>query len=611
MAGGLLVADVYDSDAFVQAAVVDGLNMPPAKGKEVRTTVALQRSGDEAPSVDHTHGDVSQMRASLSNFWLETRTASTIALEVTSASLRIDAGVRLGPYLVERRLGQSRSGNLYVARDASGALAVLRLLHPDSANAGARARLRREARALSGVDHPGVVRVCGVGEQDGILWIATNYVRGTDIARLLDERGPLSIDVALRHAIQAAEALVAAHDAGATHRDLKPSNMVLTLDERVVLVDFGIGPRGEADDLTTGVRNPLAGVTAYSAPEQIEHGLADERSDVWALGCVLYEMVVGAPPFGNAGHATATAILRDEPVFPAVVPPPIVHTVNACLRKNSFARIATSRELLALLRDAVEGSQSTSLHSGERISSYPSGRHAFPVSGIIPPPPRLPSVWLSTSRSSDATPTHPPSSRTRVAAVRGRVKGAAVRAGIAWFAETYGQSALARVVELASPELRAILRPKDPVFGLITSGWYETQRIGELIELIERVASPLDPANFGSAVGEAIARDNVGGVHRALFRLVATPSLLEANAQRVWRTYIDEGTFSVRLRGRASFDAKARGWSRHHPSVCRILRAMLESSLRAVGYTSLVLARRQCVGLGDPHCVFSGTWTVE
>jgi hypothetical protein len=450
-----------------------------------------------------------------------------------------------------------------------------------------------------------------MGEQDGVLWIATSYVRGTDLGRLLDERGPFTVEVALRHSIQAAEALIAAHGAGAVHRDLKPSNMVLTLDERLVLVDFGLGPRVETDDLSTGVRNSLVGITAYSAPEQIEHGLADERSDVWALGCVLYEMVVGAPPFGPAGPAAAAAILRDEPTFPSIVPPSIIPIVNACLRKNSFARVATSRELLVLLRDALDDWRTQSVSAGERISSYPATRHAFPASGIIPPPPRVPSVLLSTGHPSDAAHASPPSSRTRVAAVRGRVKGAAVRGGIAWVAEVYGPSALARVVELASPELRAILRPKDPVFGLIASGWYETQRIGELIELIERAASPVDPATFGSSVGDAIARDNVGGVHRALFRLVASPSSLESNAQRVWRTYVDEGTFSVRMRGRGAFDAKTRGWSRHHPSVCRILRAMLESSLRAVGYKSLVLARTQCVALGDPHCLFSGKWAVE
>ena len=163
---------------------------------------------------------------------------------------------------------------------------------------------------------------------------------------------------------------------------------------------------------------------------------------------------------------------------------------------------------------------------------------------------------------------------------------------------------------MASPELRAVLRPHLPVFGLIASGWYDTQIVGELVELIERVACPVDPIAFRSSVGDAIAHENVGGIHRALFRLVASPSLLEANSQRVWRTYVDEGTLSVRIQALGSFDARVRGWSRHHPSVCRTMRAMLESSLSGVGYTALVLERTQCVALGDTQCSFSGKWTV-
>jgi hypothetical protein len=341
--------------------------------------------------------------------------------------------------------------------------------------------------------------------------------------------------------------------------------------------------------------------------------LADERSDLWALGCVLYEIVVGAPPFGKGGAATAAAILRDEPAFPSHVPPAIVHLVNACMRKNSFARIATSRELLVLLRDALDDPRLEVASVTERTSARPSVRPSFAASGIIPRPPRLPSMpqISASSRSSSVPTSRPPSSSTRVAVARGRIKGAAIRAGISWFAEIYGNPGLARVVELASPELRALLRPGDPVFGLIASGWYQTQLVGELVELIERVASPLDPMSFGAQVGEAIAHDNVSGVHRALFRLVASPALLEANAQRVWRTYVDEGTLSVRVRGRGAFDARVRGWSRHHPSVCRTLRAMLESSLRTVGYTALVLARTQCVALGDSQCLFGGTWAAQ
>ncbi|MDP8999981.1 MAG: serine/threonine protein kinase [Myxococcota bacterium] len=529
---------------------------------------------------------------------------------MTFASNRIDVGVQIGPYLVERRLGQTVASTVYVVRDQGGGRVVLRVVKADVVTSILRTRLKREVRALASVKHPGIVHVHGVGEHAGLPWVATSYVHGTDLARVLDERGPLPLDVALRHAVQAAEALVVAHGAGVVHRDLMPRNLLLTSEGRIVLVDFGFSPRSPNDESSTGVRNPLAGASAYAAPEQLEHGLADERSDVWALGCVLYEMVVGVAPFGKGGSATVSAILRDEPPFPSHVAAGVVHIVNACVRKNSFARIATARELLAMLRDALDDSRVVPAIETERASVRPSVQPGFP-SGVIPPPPRLPSMSLPSGspRSNSAAPTsRPPSSDTRVAVARGRIKGTAVRAGIAWFASIHGDPGLTRVVDLASPELRAILSPKDPVFGLIASGWYETQLVGELVELIERVAAPTDPMAFGASVGDAIARDNVNGVHRALFRLVTSPVLLEANAQRVWRTYVDEGTLSVRIRTPSSFDARVRGWSHHHPSVCRTLRAMLESALREVGYAALVLARKQCVAVGDPQCVFGGTW---
>ena len=183
-----------------------------------------------------------------------------------------------------------------------------------------------------------------------------------------------------------------------------------------------------------------------------------------------------------------------------------------------------------------------------------------------------------------------------------------MRAGIAWFADTYGKLGLERVTELATPELRAVLNLRDPVFGLIASGWYDTLLIGELLEVIERVAAPADPAAFLGRLAGAIAEDNVGGVYRALFRLIASPPLLEANAQRVWRTYVDEGSMTVSIGRPGSFEARVRGWSRHHPAVCRMLRAMLESLLRAIGYTALVVERVQCVAHGDGCCAFEGNW---
>ena len=529
--------------------------------------------------------------------------------QVLNASLQIDTGVRVGHYLLERRLGKTRTGAAYLARHSGGQRAVVRLFEAGTVTGSALSRMKREARALASVCHRGVERIYGIGDHEGVLWIASELVGGTSLDHVLAERGPLCQKDALRHAIEAADALAAAHDAGVVHRQVEPSKILVTPDGRSVLVGFGIGPCDRASVAPNPGEKP-ASPSAYAAPEQIEHGLADERSDMWALGCVLYEMVVGVPPFGRGGSAAAASVLRDEPVFPTHLPPGIVHIVNACVRKNSFARIATPRELLVLLRDALElGSSEPAPYSDREPCTGDAGLSS---AATIPPPPRLPSMAFRTpsGRFSADAPSPPPSSATRMASARGRVKGAAIRAGVAWFAEAYGGAALARVADLASPELRAILRPQLPVFGLIASGWYDTQIVGELIELVERVASPGDPVAFRSSIGEAIAHENVGGIHRTLFRMVASPSLLEANAQRVWRTYVDEGSFTVHHRAEGKFDARVRGWSRHHPSVCRTMRAVLESSLAAVGYTDLVLERTQCVGLGDTQCTFGGTWTV-
>lgn len=498
----------------------------------------------------------------------------------------------MGPYVVERELAQGGMSVLYLAHDGASSRVVLKMLLPELLTSATRGRLMREARALAAVDHPGVVRVHGTGEHEGTPWIAMDYVRGIDLKRVLAERGALPADVALQYAVQATEALVAAHEAGVIHRDLKPSNLLLTPEGRVVLVDFGIAKRRnetrEGDVLTSA--REVIGTPAYLSPEQLEHGLADERSDVWSLGCVLYEMLVGVPPFGKGGSATVAAILRDEPEFPPRVPQGTVHVINACLRKSSFARVATARELLSMLRDAHTETRA------RRASVRPSA------------PPSVGSQRSAVARASSPVPSRGSSSVMRAAIGHGHIKGTAVRAGIVWFAENYGEPGLSRVAELATPELASMLRLNDPAFGLIASGWYDTHLVGELLALLERVASPADTVAFGAKVADAVARDNVGGVYRALFRLIASPPLLEANAQRVWRTYVDEGTLAVKMRGKGSFEARVRGWTRHHPEVCRILRQMIESLLRHIGYDGLVVERTQCVGQGDPMCVFDGNW---
>jgi serine/threonine protein kinase len=592
---------------------------------------------------------------------------------VTSASALIAPGTAVGPYVVERRLAQGGMSVLFLARDVDGVRIVLKMVPPGIATNSARVRLMREARALAVVDHPGVVRVRSTGEYEDMPWIAMDYVNGLDLKRIIAERGPMRAEAAIGYTIQAAEALVAAHRAGVVHRDLKPSNLLLTAEGRVVLVDFGIAKR-RADmrdgDVLTSAREVI-GTPAYLSPEQIEHGLADERSDVWALGCVLYEMVVGTPPFGRGGSATTAAILRDEPTFPPFVPSVVGDIVSACLRKSSFARIGSARDLLPLLRSAVEQPLAASAHDGDRrssssmrVSTRPSVRAGVPpMSAPAParqpsippprpvsiapsrqpsiPPPRQPSIppprqpSISPPRPSSIPPrpasipparpssvpppgpsasSRPPaapprsSGSIRVAPARGRIKGTAVRAGLLWFAESYGESLLARVPDRASPELRSLLRPGDPAFGIMASAWYETSLMGELLDLLDVIAAPEDSREFASRLAAAVARDNVNGVYRALFRLIASPPLLEANAQRVWGTYVDEGTLTVRILAPGAFEARVRGWSHHHATVCLMLRPFTEHLLRSIGYSACVVERTQCVDNGDGQCLFHGNW---
>jgi serine/threonine protein kinase len=558
--------------------------------------------------------------------------------------------------VIERPLSTMGTTARFVARGPDGDRVVVELFEPDTGTGAARARLVREIRALSSIDHRNLARVRSSGEQDGRIYYATEYVQGTDLARVLAERGTPSVDAAYGYVAQAADALAAAHGAGIVHRDMTPAKLRLARDGRFVVVGFGLGThRPDRRDAADG---PVAtAATPYVAPEQIEHDMADERSDVWALGCVLYELLAGFPPFGRGGVDTTEAILRDEPPWSERVTGPVVHVISACLRKSSFARVGSMRELLGLLRDASEGphppaaSGELPRSSSRRPSAGPSARPSAP-----PPapahtrrssPPRTPSaprfapiaarlgsrpparpatfppsapMTIAPPIPPSIVPSFPPSvppslpptswapSASRAPTALGRIKGTALRAGLAWYAGAYGPSVLARIGTMASPELHATLRLQDPEFGIMPSGWYDAAVAGELLDLLDRAATPSDSEIFLSKLAQAIAADNVSGVYKSLFRLVSSPAMLEAHAQRVWRTYIDEGNLSVRITGRGSFEAHVTGWSRHNATVCRFLRPLTEQILRAVGYTALVVERTACIEDGETSCAFDGIW---
>ena len=594
----------------------------------------------------------------------------------SSASVQVVSGTQVGPYVVERKLAHGGMSVLFLAHDTQLDRPVaLKMLAEEVATHATRARMLREARTLAAVDHAGIVRIYGAGEHEGKPWIAMELVRGTDLKRLLAERGVVTPARALRWILQATDALAAAHDVGVVHRDLKPSNLLLTHDDHVKVVDFGVAKRrieaASSGDVLTS-QGEVLGTPAYLSPEQLEHGLADERSDVWGLGCVLYELCTGSPPFGRTSSAATTAaILRDEPVV-APLTGTVVDVIQACLRKNSFGRVASMRELGALARDALEQSHpqaggastrpSERVPSAERVSRVPSARHSVAppapsgasqgrLSDLPPRPTERPPALRSSaaarrgrrsrrprsppppragerpsSRALDPPPRLPPSARRSaptatapsgvfrdgasgaVRVSRGRMKGTAIRTGLLWFSERYGTEAVAHMWERSSTELRALVRLDDPSFGIVASAWYETRLVGELLTMLEDAAGTDDHDAWASALAEAIAKDNVGGVYRSLFRLITTPAMLEANAQRVWRTYCDEGIFIVHAPRAGELHMEIRHWTHHHAHTCRVVGYAIQHVLRAVGYEALVVERTLCISQGDATCAFEGMY---
>jgi serine/threonine protein kinase len=228
----------------------------------------------------------------------------------------LSPGSTFGGYEVEDVVGLGGIGVLYRARQLRlDRQVALKLVEADAArDPVVRERLRREARAVAALDHPNVVPLYEAGEQDGTVYIVTRWVEGTELGTLIHDGGPLDPTVAARTAAQIADALEIAHEKGLIHRDVKPSNVILTPEGHVYLTDFGLAKRAETAAGLTGA-DQMLGTVDYVAPELIEGSEPDARSDIYSLGCVLYEMLVGEAPFADqrGGMAKMWAQVNAEP----------------------------------------------------------------------------------------------------------------------------------------------------------------------------------------------------------------------------------------------------------------------------------------------------------
>ena len=294
--------------------------------------------------------------------------------------MRLPTGTRLGNFEVIGGLGEGGMGEVYRARDTVLHREVaLKLVHPDFCHhPDSLARLRREARALASLNHPNVATLHGLEEFDGGCGLVMELVGGDTLAGILHRRS-LKLDEALRLAAQIAAALEAAHERGVVHRDLKPANIKVTADGNVKVLDFGLATRNDehpdADGSTlVTAAGAVLGTAPYMSPEQTRGEEVDRRADVWAFGCVLYEMLTGRLAFdGGSRSDIVVAILEREPdwsLLPASTPLSVRRLLRRCLQKDRQRRFRDIGDARLELEDAI---------AGERPSDAPGSVIAAPV----------------------------------------------------------------------------------------------------------------------------------------------------------------------------------------------------------------------------------------
>src|SRR6266478_3418371 len=291
--------------------------------------------------------------------------------------MALTPGIKLGPYEIIAPLGAGGMGEVYRARDTrlDRDVAIKVLPASLSSDVSLRQRLEREAKAVSRLSHPHICTLHDIGHQDGLDFLVMEYLEGETLEQRLI-KGPLPSEQTLRYAAQIADALAKAHKLGITHRDLKPANVMLT-KSGAKLMDFGLAKQSGTAPLATALtemtmeqskltgEGTIVGTFQYMAPEQLEGKEADARTDIFALGEVIYEMATGKPPFSGKNRASLiaailTAVPHSITQLQPMAPPALERVAQKCLAKDPEERWQSASDLASELGWIAVSSQSGS-----------------------------------------------------------------------------------------------------------------------------------------------------------------------------------------------------------------------------------------------------------
>ena len=370
-----LERDAPERPAFLDAACHGDLALR-AEIDRLLAAHAQSASFIERSPIGGDSGGASLISGTSGNSGTDGRGASSGSIWNGGSDVRTTmTGRVIGHYEVGRLLGSGGMGEVYAARDVElardVALKVATLSDED-----AQTRLKREAQHASQLSHPNICTIHEIGRCDGQVYIVMEYIEGPVLSDVIPRLG-LSIESVLRYGIQIADAVAHAHEHGISHRDLKSANVVITPDARAKVLDFGLARRLAAQRLDAISKSQrslteeglIAGTLPSMAPELLRGEPADQRSDIWSLGVLLYEMATGERPFtGATGFQVSAAILHEPPgPLPARIPSSLQATIRRCLMKGPAERYKHAAEI----RSALEAVQAEIQGEAVRTPRFP------------------------------------------------------------------------------------------------------------------------------------------------------------------------------------------------------------------------------------------------